>query len=174
MSSQRRRSLDNLLVETRELKKRIRQVLPSYIASLKELASLPEEFERRFWVSHVEVLLQTVRAEYQGFEVRTRKVEFLGKFMTLGIDAALKAGGMQPISPPPPPQLGVFVSQSGKIEPDWMDNPYREPGAIFVTYEEFVAIARRLKDELPKGTIVPTGEEEIAGLLYGLATRRMQ
>ena len=44
MSSQREHSLDNLLGETRELKERTRQMLLSYVASLKELSSLPEEF----------------------------------------------------------------------------------------------------------------------------------
>jgi hypothetical protein len=148
----------------------MKQALPSYITSLKELASLPEEFERRFWASRLEALLQAVKTDYESFQAEARKVDFLGKFMTVGIDVVLKAGGMQPIAPPPPPQLGVTISSSGKITPDWIDNPGREPGAIFVTYEEFVAIARRLKDKLLKGTIVPTSEEEIPRLLYDEAS----
>lgn len=170
MFSQRERSLDNLLGETRELKERIKQVLPSYTASLKELSSLPEEFERRFWASRVEALLQMVRADYQSFQAKAQTVDFLGKFMTLGMDIALKAGGMEPIAPPPPTQLGISVSPSGKIAPDWIDNPNREPGAIFVTYEEFVAIAQRLEDKLLKGTIVPSSEDEIPRLIYGEAS----
>jgi hypothetical protein len=76
---------------------------------------------------------------------------------------------MQPVAPPPSPQLGVTISSSGKIKPDWRDNPYREPKEIFVTYDEFMAIARRLKNKLLKGTIVPTSEAEIPKLLYSLA-----
>lgn len=170
MFSQRERSLDNLLGETRELKERIKQVLPSYTASLKELSSLPEEFERRFWASRVEALLQMVKADYENFRAKAQKADLLGKFMTLGIDIALKAGGMEPIAPPPPTQLGISVSPSGKIAPDWIDNPNREPGAIFVTYEEFVAIAQRLEDKLLKGTIVPSSEDEIPRLIYGEAS----
>jgi hypothetical protein len=170
MFSQRERSLDNLLGETRELKERIKEVLPSYTTSLKELSSLPGEFERRFWASRVEALLQTVKADYENFRAKAQKVEFLGKFMTLGIDMVLKAGAMEPIAPPPPTQLGISVSPSGKIAPDWVDNPYREPEAIFVTYEEFVAIGQRLKDKLLRGTIVPSSEDEIPRLIYGEAS----
>jgi len=99
----------------------MRQVFPSYIALLKEVSSLPEEFERRFWASRLEALLQTVRAEYENFQARAQKVDFLGKFMTVGIDMVLKAGGMQPIALPPPIQLSVAISPAGKIEPTVLD-----------------------------------------------------
>jgi len=147
----------------------MKQTLPSYIASLKEVSPLPEEFERRFWASRVEALLQTVKTDYENFQAKAQQVDFLGKFMTLGIDVVLKAGGMQPVALPSPLQLGVTISSSGKIEPDWLDNPNREPGAIFVTYEEFMAVARRLKEKLLKGAIEPTSEEEIPRLVYSLA-----
>ena len=60
---------------------------------------------------------------------------------------------MKPVPSPEPVRLGISISSSGKIEPDWIDNPYSEPEAIFVTYEEFMAIAQRLKDKLLKGTL---------------------
>lgn len=75
------------------------------------------------------------------------------------------------MAPPPPLRLGVTISSSGKIEPDWLDNPDREPGAIFVTYEEFMAIAQKLKEKLLKGTIVLTSEDEIPRLVYNLALK---
>jgi len=83
----------------------------------------------------------------------------------------LKAGGMQPVALPSPLQLGVTISSSGKIGPDWLDNPDREPGAIFVTYKEFMAIARRLKEKLLKGEIEPTSEEEIPRLMHSLVLK---
>jgi hypothetical protein len=141
----------------------MRQILPSYITLLREVGSLPEEFERRFCASRVEALLQTVRTDYESFQAKARKVDFLGKFMTVGMDMVLKAGRMEPVAPPPSLQLGVSISSSGKIEPDWIGNPHREPEVIFVTYEEFMAIARKLKERLLKGTIVPASEEEIPG-----------
>jgi hypothetical protein len=149
----------------------MKAILPSYTASLKEVSQLPDEFERRFWASRVEALLQMVKADYENFRAKAQKVDFLGKFMTVGIDMVLKAGGMEPIAPPPPPQLGVTVSSSGKIEPDWIDNPYRDPAAFFATYEEFMTIAQRLKDELLKGTVLPTSEDEIPKLVCNLASK---
>jgi len=171
MSSQREHSLDSFLNETRELKERMKQTLPSYIASLTEVSSLPQEFERRFWASRLEAMVETVKTDYESFQAQAQKVDFLGKFMTVGIDVVLKAGGMQPVAPPPAMQVGLTISSSGKIEPDWLDNPNREPGAIFVTYNEFMAIAQKFKEKLLKGTIAPTSEEEIPRLVYNLALK---
>ena len=170
MFNQRERSLDSLLGEIRELKERMRQVFPSYVASLKELSSLPDEFERYFWTSRVEDLFQMVKADYDNLQAKAQKVDFVGKFMTIGIGMVLKAGGMEPVPPPEPVQLGISISPSGEIEPGWIGNPNREPGAIFVTYEEFAAIAHRLKDELLKGTIVPTSKDEIPELVHRFAS----
>ena len=58
----------------------------------------------------------------------------------------------------------------GKVESDWIDNPNRETEAIFVTYEEFVLIAQRLKDKLLRGAIVPSSEGEIPELMYSEAS----
>ncbi len=166
MYSQGEHTLDSFLGEIRELKDRTKEVLPSYIASLKELSSLPKEFEGHFWASRVEALLQMIKADYENFQAKAQKVDLLGKFMTLGIDMVLKAGRMEPIPPPERLQLGISVSSSGKIQPDWTDNPNREPEAIFLTYEHFMAIAEGLKHKLLKGAIVPSSENEIAELMF--------
>jgi len=171
MSSQREHSLDSFLNETRELKERMKQVLPSYTASLKELSSLPQEFERRFSASRMETLVETVQKDYESFQAKAQKVDFFGKFMTVGIDMVLKAGGMQPIAPPPSPRLGITVSSSGKIRPDWLDNPDREPGAIFLTYEQFMATIQKLKEKLLNGSIEPNSEGDIPRLVYSLALK---
>ena len=172
MSNQREHNLDNFLGEIRELKERIRQVFPSYATSLKELSSLPHEFERYFWTSRVEALLQMVKVDYDNLQAKAQKVDFVGKFMTIGIDMVLKAGGMEPVPPPEPVQLGIYISPSGEIEPGWIGNSNRELGAIFVTYEEFAAIAQRLKGELLKGTIAPTSEDEIPELAHHFASSK--
>ena len=101
---------------------------------------------------------------------RVKEADLLGKFMTLGADMILKAGGMEPVPPPASLQLGISISLLGKIEPDWIDNPNREPVAIFVRYEEFVSIAQRLKDKLLRGTVVPSSEDEISNLMYSEAS----
>jgi hypothetical protein len=172
MSSQREHSLDSLLGEIRQLKDRMGQVFPSYIALLKELSSLPEEFERRFWASRVEALLQMVKAAYKNFQAKGQKADLLSKFMTLGIDIALKAGGMQSVALPPSPRIGISISPLSKIEPALLDDPYKPPNVILLTFEEFEAIAQRLKVELLKGTIVPADEGEIPRLIRGLALKK--
>ncbi len=171
MSSQRERTLDDLLSEVRQLKERMQKILPSYTASLKALSPLPDEFGGQFWVSCVEALLEKVEADYQKYQAQAQKADLWGKLMTLGVDIALKAGGMEPVPPPNSLRVGVSIYQSGKIEPALMDDPNKQPDAILVTYEEFAAIAQRLKDELLKGTTVPTSEAEIPKLVYNLALK---
>ena len=99
MSGQREHSLDSFLKETRQLKERMRQALPSYVALLKELSPLPQELERRFWASRLEALVEGVRKDYEGFKARVQNLNFLTKLTALGIDMALREGGMQPIAP---------------------------------------------------------------------------
>jgi hypothetical protein len=172
MSSQRERSLENLLNETRGLKERVRQSLASHVVFLKELSSLPGEFVRRFWASRLEALVETVKRDYETFQARAQKADFLSRFMTLGIDVVLKAGGMQPIAPPSTPELGLAISPLGKITPDWRDNPGREPAAIFVTREQFTSITLKLKEKLSEGAIVPASEAEISELIFREASAK--
>lgn len=172
MSNQRVHSLDNLLDEIRELKERMKGILPSYTALLKETSQLPEGFEYRFWASRVEALLEKVKADYQKYQAQAQKVDLWGKSVTLMVDIVLKAGGKEPMPLPNSLWTGVSIHPSGKIEPALMDDPNRLPDAILVTYEEFLAIAQRLKDKLLKGAIVPTSEDEIPKLIYGLAAEQ--
>ena len=170
MSNQRVHSLDDLLNEVRQLKEKIKAILPSYTALLKEVPQLPEGFEYRFWASCVEALLEKIKADYQKYHAQAQKVDLMGKLMTMGMNIALKTGGMEPVPPPSSLRVGLSIHPSGKIEPTLMDDPNRQ-GAILVTYEEFTAIAQRLKDELLKGTPVPRSEDEIPGLIHTLALK---
>jgi hypothetical protein len=172
MSNQREWSLNNFLGEVRELKERMEKVFPSYLVSLEKTSQLPDELERRWWSSRVEALLKKVRADYQKYQAQAQKVDFLGKFMTLGVDIALKAGGMEPIVPPVSLQVGISISLLGKIEPALIDDLNRQPDAIIVTLEQFEAIAHRLRGEILKGMIVPKSEDEISKLIYGLAAEQ--
>jgi hypothetical protein len=90
----------------------------------------------------------------------------LSKFMTIGVDAVLKAGGMEPITPPPPARIGIPISPLGRIEPSLFDDPNRQPYVILITFEEFEAIAQRLKGEILEGTVVPKSTDEIPSLIY--------
>jgi len=172
MSSQNEHSLDNLLSEVRQLKERMKGILPSYTALLKEISQLPDKFEGRFWVSCVEPLLEKVRADYQNYQAQAQKVDLMGKLMTMGMNIALKTGGMEPVPPPNSLRLGLCIHPSGKIEPALIDDSNKPPDAILVTYEGFVGIAQRLKDKLLNGTIVPNSEDEIPELIYNLASSK--
>ena len=171
VSNQRERSFDDFPREVRELKGRMEQVLPSYLAGLERLSQLPEEFSRRFWASCLEALLAKVKSDYQKWQAQAQKADLLGKFMTLGVDVVLKAGGMEPIAPPPPAQIGISISPSGKIEPALFDDPNRKPDVVLITFEQFEAVAQRLKGEILEGTVVPKSEDFILKLIYNLALK---
>ena len=173
MSNQREWSLSNLLDEIRGLKERMERVFPSYLALLEKTSRLPVEFERGWWTSRVEALLETVRGDYQKYQAQAQKADFISKFMALGIDVALKAGGMQPVASPPSPQIGISISPLSKIEPALLNDPYRQSKVIFITSEEFEAIAHRLKGEILKGTIVPKSEDEIPRLIRALVLKHL-
>ncbi|MCK4266779.1 MAG: hypothetical protein KAX31_05815 [Thermoplasmata archaeon] len=172
MSKQSEWSLNNFLGEVRELKERMEKVFPSYLVSLEKTSQLPSEFERRWWSSRVEALLEKVRADYQKYQARAKKADFLSKFMALGIDAVLKAGRMEPLPLPVSLQVGISISLLGKIEPALIDDLNRQPDAIIVTFGRFEAIIQRLRGELLKGMIVPKSEDEIPKLIYGLAVEQ--
>ena len=73
---------------------------------------------------------------------------------------------------PPSPRIGISISPLGKIEPALLDDPYKPPDVILVTFEEFEATAQRPKVELLKGTIVPTSEDEIPRLIRDIALKK--
>ena len=173
MSNQRERNFDDFRREVRELKGRMEQVLPSYLAGLERLSQLPEEFSLRFWASRLEALLAKVKSDYQKWQAQAQKADLLGKFMTLGVDVVLKAGGMEPIAPPPSAQIGIFISPSGKIGPALFDDPQRRPDTILITFDEFEAIAQRLKGEILEGTAMLKSEDEIPRLIRDLVLKHL-
>jgi hypothetical protein len=174
MSTQKEHSLDNLLTEVRQLKERVKAILPSYMASLREISRLPEEFECGFWASGTEALVQKIKADYQKYLAQVHQANLVGKVMTLGLDIALRVGGMEPVPLPDSLRAGISMRPSGEIAPTLVDNQNRQPDTVLVTYEQFVVIAQRLKDELMKGTIVPTSEDEIPMLIYKLALTHLR
>ena len=173
MSNQREWSLHDLPREVRELKGRMEHLLPSYLAGLDRLCHLPEEFNRRFWVSCLEALLAKVKTNYQKYQTQAQSADFMAKFATLAMDIALKAGGMEPVAPPESPRVGISLSPTGTIEPDLLNYPQRQPNAIVIAYEKFEAIAQRLKGEILKGTVVPNSEDEIPRLIRAHALKEM-
>lgn len=171
MFNQRERSLDSLLIEVRQLKERIKVIFPSYTASLKEVSQIPEEFERRFWASCLDALAQKITDEYHEYEAQARMVDRASKLITLGMNFARWTGGIEPMPPPDSFRVAVSIYPSGKIEPALLDDPNKQPDSVITTFEKFMTIAQRLKEDLLKGTITLTSEAEIPELIYKLAVK---
>ncbi len=164
--------MDNLLNEVHQLREKMQGILPAYTTSLKGLPQLGEEFEGRFWASCIETYLGKIKPEYQKYQAQAKKAELWGESVTLMADIFLKAGGMEPMPLPNSLRIGVSISPSGEIALTLADDPHKPRDAVLVTYEEFLAIAQRLKESLLKGTIVPTSEDEIPKLIYNLASSK--
>jgi hypothetical protein len=78
---------------------------------------------------------------------------------------------MEPIVPPPYPEVGISISPSGIIEPTLLNYPSAGPGVISVTIEKFEGIARKVEEEIMKGTAVPKNEEDVPRLIYAVASQ---
>ncbi|MFP3975707.1 MAG: hypothetical protein ACLFVK_05730, partial [Dehalococcoidia bacterium] len=167
MSNQDRDSLQKLLDETGALKQRMEQSLPSYIELLQGVSALPGELSRRYWASCVEALLRDIEPRYHKLEDQARQSYYQARFISLGMSAISRVMGMQPMPPPDQIQVGISLSPSGEIDPDWIDGPEKAPDAIFVGYNQFLAIAQGLKGKLMRGEVTPSSEGEIPKLLYG-------
>ncbi len=161
--------MDNILINVRQLKEKMQQIITSYTASLKILPQLGAEFEGRYWASCVETYLEKVKVDYQKYQAQAQKAEMCGKAVTLMADTILKAAGMAPMPLPNPQLIGVWISQSGKIALTLAGDLPQPPGEVLVTYEEFLEIAQRLKNGLLQGTIVPISEDDVPGLVYMFA-----
>lgn len=172
MSSQREWSLNNLLRQLRELRETLPELRMPYTTALERVAQMPVEFERRWWSSRVDMLVQKLKVDYQKHQAQAGKVDLLTQFMTVAVDSVLKAGGMEPVPLPDSLRVGISISVLGKIEPALLDDSSPREGGVLVKFEEFEAIAQRLKEEILKGKIMPESEEEIPKLIHDYALRQ--
>lgn len=166
MSGQIENKLDTLLDEICQLKDRMQVILPSYVALLEEISRLPEEFERRCWVSCVEAQLEKLKTGYPEYQAQVLEANLKLMMMVQFMNLAAKMGGMEPEPLTKIIQAGVSIRPSGAMALAPVGDPNKWPDAVIVAYEEFMAIVKRLEDELLKGTIVPASEEEIPKLIY--------
>ena len=117
------------------------------------------------------VLLAKVRANHQRYQAQAQSADFLAKFTTLAIDVAFKAGRMEPVAPPPSPEVGISILPSGVIEPTLLNYPVARPGAISMPLEKFERICRRVEQEVTAGRVTPASEEELPKLIYVAASK---
>jgi len=171
MSTQKEKKLDDFPAEMRQLRVKMEGLLPDYLAALRRVCQIPQEFERRVWASRVQALAQKVRADYEKHTFQAIEVTLFGKMAEVMANFALQATGHQPITPSAFLQTCISIYPSGRIERALLDSSSRQEGAVLVTIEKFEAIARRLRDEIMKGKVVLQREEEIPKLIHDMALK---
>ena len=172
MLNQRERSLDDLLDEVRQLKERIKAILPSYTALLKEISQLPEEFERRYRASWIDELFQKTRKRYEKFLISCGMISLMGTALSNAVAMAMRQPvvGLNQVSTPIP--LYIAIWPSGEINPVLKDDLSRQVEVAAVNFQEFEQICLGLKDDVLKGKLVPEAESDIPRLIYKLALER--
>jgi len=169
MCTQSENRLENLLIESQKLRENLEKVFPSYVVVLNRLSQVPAEFERRYWVSRVDLLLEKVSSDYEKYQAEVNKANFVGQIMGTAIDAVMRAGRLGPISPPSPLEGCLSIWPSGKIEPTYRGATSEQSEAVLVRFEEFEKLTLKLKDEILKGMVMPKSEDEIPNLIGNLA-----
>jgi hypothetical protein len=169
MSTQKEWRLDNFPGELRKLRSKMESFLPGYLAALRRLGQMPEEFKRRFWVSRVDSLVEKVKADYRNYELETFKANLLGKMTGAMVNMASQAVGQQPIVHTGFLQACLSISPTGRIQPDLLHDFSKQYDAIRISIEKFEAIAQKLEDKIMEGDTLPESEDEIPKLIYKLA-----
>jgi len=164
--------LDNLLSEVRELKGKLEEAFPPYVAALARVYQAPVEFDRRCWASYVDSLILKLKGDYEKYQVARNKADLLSKFMTAAADIALIAAKKEPMPFPTAPEISISIASEGKIEPVVDDGTAPPVGVILLTFEEFQEVALKLRQMVMEGTVAPKGEDEIPRLIHGLVLKR--
>ena len=169
MSTQGGCRLEDLLAELLKLRGKLEEILPSHTAALNRLPRIPVEFDRRYWVSRVDLLLGKIKGEYERYQAEVNRANLVGRFMTVAIDAAMKMGGLGPMPAQPPMEACIAISSSGEVKLSLRDAHAGPSGAVLLTFQEFEKLALRLKDNILKGLATPNSDDEIPKMIRDLA-----
>jgi hypothetical protein len=169
MCSQSENRLENLLIESQKLRENLENFFPSYVAALNRLSQVPTEFERRYWVSRLDLFLEKVSSDYKKYQAEVNKANFMGQFMGRAMDVMMQAGRLGPISPLSPLEGCLAIWPSGKIEPTYKGATSKQSEAVLVRFEEFEKLTQKLKDGILKGMVTLKSEDEIPNLIGNLA-----
>jgi len=161
-------SLADLLAEARKLRDRLEGTLPSYRAALDRLSQIPQEFERRYWTSKVDLLVEKVNGAYERYQAEINKANLMGRFIHLAMDTVLRAGRLEPVRPPTPLEGCLAIWSSGRIEPTYRGAIRAQQNVALLTLEEFQQAALKLKEMILKGEVAVEAESEIPGLIRNL------
>ena len=85
--------------------------MPLHKAALESVARMPEEFERRWWSSHVDAIIEKVRTDYDNYRSKASTPEFLKAQTLINITAQLL--GSNPLPGSVRVGVHVFLAQSG-------------------------------------------------------------
>jgi len=171
MCSQSENRLENLLIESQKLRGNLENVFPSYVAVLNRLSQVPAEFERRYWVSRLDLFLEKVRVDYKKYQTEVNKANLMGQVMGRAMDVMMQAGRLGPISPPSPLAGCLAIWPYGKIEPTYRGATSEQSEAVLVRFDEFQGAVMKLRDMILKGEVAVSAESEIPGLIGNLFVR---
>lgn len=174
MSAQREKNLPDFPAEMREVRVKMEGLLPGYVTALRRVCQIPQEFERRFWVSRVEALVLKVKTDYKKYTSQAMMANLFGKGFEAMANLTLQAIRQPPVAPITPLQTCISIHPSGRIEPALFDSSSAQQDVILLRLEKFEEISRRLEDEIMEGKVVPQSEEEIPELIHRLALESLQ
>lgn len=174
MSTQKEKNLPDFPAEMRELRVKVESLLPNYLTALRRVCQIPQEFERRFWVSRVEALVRKVKTDYENYTSQALMANLFGKWSEAMVNLTLQAIRQAPVAPITPLQTCISIHPSGRIEPALFDSSSAQQDVILLRLDKFEAISRRLEDEIMEGRVVPQSEEEIPKLIHRLALESPQ
>jgi hypothetical protein len=153
------------------LREEVDSLVAGYVALLQKLSQVPEEFERRFWVPHIEAVLEKVRIDYRNHESQALKASLFGKMAETIVNLGWAATGQQPMAHVTPLQTCISISPSGRIKPALLGDPSRRQGNILLNMDRFERVAQKLKDEIMSGKVILESEDEIPKMMYDRALR---
>ena len=169
MCTRRGWSYERLLTRAADLRAELEQLIPAYTAAVRKLSRKPEEFDRKGCASWVDALVNRVRADHQRWEVARQRVGLISMLATAAANIALMAVRYQPVPPPANPVVVVAILPDGKLRPALASEFAGRGDVALLTWREFEATARKVKEQVLRGEARISGEDEIPALIRRLA-----
>lgn len=117
----------------------------------------------------MDALVGRVRAEYQRWEAAGQRVDLVAMLVTAAANLALMAGRHQPVPPATSPVIVVAILPDGSFRPALASEFVGRGDVALLTWREFEASARKLKEQVLHGEARLSGEDEVPALIRRLA-----
>lgn len=161
-------SYERLPSEVTELRKKLEELLPTYIVAVKTLCGRREEFDRKGCVTWVDALVERVRADYGRWQAARERADLLSKFAVTMVDIALVVCRQQTIPPPATPVVLIAILPSGEIRPALAEEFAGRNDVALLGWQGFERQAQKLKQEILQGEVSLNREGQIPGLIHKL------